>query len=270
MNGLIHLKQSLKGLLKKLLLLCLILFLFEVLFSLLASSAQIKAEMLKDMKDVPPVVQKIMGEGFMEAVLKYGLITFGFIHPFLYLIFILFIFAAFWQVLTSEITSGTIGFTLSRPISRKRLFINAAILTYSGLAVLALVSYLSTTVGIVLFQDSNLSLAPFISLAWNLYLLMIFIAGYIALFASFTESAKSLFTYASLLLFLFYILDLAAALWSPLKLLSPINPFSYYDPMKLLIGARLSLSQSVMIAAISTIMFAVSTWIFTRRDLPSG
>lgn len=270
MNGTVHLKQSINGIWKRLLLIALALFLFEMLFPLLATSSNIKTEMLKDLKDAPEVAQKILGEGFMEAVLKYGLITFGYIHPFMFTLFILFIFAVFWQVLTSEITSGTIGFTLSRPISRKRIFLNLAMVVYTGLAFLILISFFSTALGIVIFLGSKFSLTPFISLGWNLYLLMIFIAGYIALFSSFSDSGKKFFTYSSIFLFLFYILDLAANLWKPLEIVSPINPFSYYNPMKILIGSRIAFSQSVTILLISGVMFVVSALIFSRKDLPGG
>jgi ABC-2 type transport system permease protein len=252
------------------LLIGLALFLFEMIFPLLATSTNIKTEMLKDLKDAPAVAQKILGEGFMDAVLKYGIITFGFIHPFMFTLIILYIFSAFWQVLTAEIASGTVGFTLSRPISRKRIFLNLALVVYCGLAVLVVIALLSTTFGVVIFQAGQLSLKPFISIGWNLYLLMIFIAGYIALFSSFSDSGKKFFTYSSIMLFFFYIQDLLANLWQPLKIISPINPFSYYGPMKILVGSRIGFSQSLTILAISAVMFMVSALIFNRRDLPSG
>ena len=270
MNGLLHLKQSLKGIWKKMLLVGLALFIFEMLFALVAASAKIQTKFLRDMKEAPAVAQKILGEGFMEAVLKYGLISFGYIHPFMFTLFILFIFLTFWQVLTSEITSGTIGFTLSRPISRKRIYLNLAVVVYSGLGFLVSVAFLATASGILLFHGSKLSPAPFVSLSWNLYLLMIFIAGYISLFSSFSDSGKTFFTYSSISLFLFYILDLAANLWKPLGIVSPINPFSYYNPMKILTGFRMSFSQSITILTISALMFIASALIFNRRDLPSG
>ena len=270
MNGVNHLGQSIKGVWKRMLLIGLALFLFELIFPLLAASTNIKTEMLKDLKDAPAVAQKILGEGFMAAVLKYGIITFGFIHPFMFTLFILYIFSAFWQVLIAEITSGTIGFTLSRPISRKGIFLNLAVVVYCGLALLIVVSLLSTTLGVLIFQGGELSLTPFISIGWNLYLLMIFIAGYIAIFSSFSDSGKKFFTYSSIMLFFFYIQNLLANLWQPLKIISPINPFSYYSPMKILVGFRISFSQSLSILTISAVMFIISALIFNRRDLPGG
>lgn len=270
MNGFVHLKQSLKGVWKKMLSIALALLLFELLFTLLAGSSNIKTEMLNDMTRAPEAARKVLGEGFMEAVVKYGIVAFGFIHPFMFALFIFYILAVFWQVLTSEISSGSIGFTLSRPISRKTVFFNAAVLVYAGLAFLGAVTVLTAAGGILVFMDSNLSVTPFISLGWNLYLLMVFIAGYIALFCSFSDTGKKFFTYSSIFLFLFYIIDLAAKLWKPLEILSPVNPFSYYNPMKLLIGSRIAFSQSLVILAVSGIMFWAAAIIFNRRDLPSG
>lgn len=269
-SGFVHLKQSIKGAWKKVLLIGLALFSFEMLFSLLAMSTHIQAEMLKKMQEGPAAAQKVLGEGFMDAIVKYGVITFGYIHPFLFMLFISFIFAVCWQLVSAEVANGSIGFTLSRPISRKKIFFNLALVIYLGLGFLALVTFSSTALGISIFLGGKLSLTPFISLVWNLYLLMIFIAGYITLFASFSDSGKKFFTYPGVLLFLFYILDLAANLWRPLEIISPINPFSYYNPMKILIGSRIGFMQSFMILAISGVMFVISAFIFNRRDLPSG
>ncbi|MCK4764113.1 MAG: ABC transporter permease subunit [Candidatus Aminicenantes bacterium] len=270
MNGAVHLKQSLKDIWKKMLLMGAALYLFEMLFALLATSAKIQTEMLRDVKEAPAALQKLVGEGFMDAILKYGLITFGYIHPLMFTLFILFIFTAFRQVLAAEIVSGTIGFTLSRPISRKRIYLNLAIIVYAGLAFLALVVFLSTASGIALFHGGKLSPGHFVSLSWNLYLLMVFCAGYIALFSYFTDSGKNFYTYSTVFLFLCYILDMAANLWSPLKFLAPINPFSYYQPMKILTGSRVDFTQSVIILLISGIMFFISALLFNRRDLPNG
>lgn len=270
MIGNIHLTQSLKGIWVKLLLLCLGLFAFEMLFSILGTSAQIYQGILKDMKDIPPIVEKMMGKGFVEAIVKYGIIAIGYMHPIMMVLFIIFIFIAVSQVVTSEVASGSIGFTLSKPVSRIRIYINLAVLIYVGLGFQALFTYLSSAVGVTLLHSERLSTEPFAALAWNLFLLMVFIAGYIAIFAAISESGKILFTYGGITLIVFYILNTATPLWQPLKYLSPINPFYYYNPMAILVGGRVSLGTSLSLIAVSLAMFAVGGWIFSRRDIAAG
>ena len=270
MIGNIHLKQSFKGLWIKILLLCAALFVFEMLFSILGTSARVEAGILKDMEDIPPVVEKMFGNDFVDAIVKYGIIAIGYIHPFTLILFILFIFISTSQMLTSEISSGTIGFTLSKPVSRKRIYLNLAIIVYSGLGLLTLSAYLSSALGIVLFYSGKLSTDPFSAISWNLFLLMVYIAGYIAIFAAISDSGKKLFTYGGITLLVLYIVSLATPLWQPLKYLSPINPFAYYEPMAVLMGARISLTKSLSIIGVSCIMFAVGAWLFSRRDLASG
>lgn len=265
-----HLKQAIRGLFKKLILVGVAIFLFEILFAGLASSSHINVGMLKKMEDTPPAMMKMMGEGFMEAILKYGVITFGYIHPFLYLLFIVYIFFCFLQLLSGEIFSGSIGYTLSRPIARRTIFINLAIVVYGGLALLMLFPYLSTAIGLWLFYPGHLSIAPFISISWNLYLLAAFIAGYIALFASFADSGKKLFLYSGITLFVFYVADFARRLWPPLEIFSPVNPFSYYDPIRILTGQRVGFSQSLLVLCISGAMFLAAALIFQKKDLPNG
>lgn len=270
MIGNVHLRQSLKGIWVKLLLICAAIFLFEMLFSVLGTSAAIQADILKDMEGIPPVVQKMFGEGLVDALIKYGIIAFGYIHPFMQVLFILPIFIIASQMVTTEISSGTIGFTLSKPVSRKRIYFNMAVVIYSGLGLLALSAYSSSALGIVLFFSDKLTIGPFSALAWNIFLLMIFIAGYIAIFAAISDSSKRLFTYGSVTLLVFYILDLATPLWKPLKYVSPINPFAYYNPMAILMGSRISLMKSLFIIVVSLMMFAIGAWLFNRRDITSG
>lgn len=270
MIGNIHLLQSLKGVWVKLLLLCLGLFAFEMLFSILGTSTQIYQGILKDMNDIPPIVEKMMGKGFVEAIVKYGIIAIAHMHPIMMLLFILFIFIAVSQVVTSEVAGGAIGFTLSRPVSRIRIYINLTIVIYVGLGSQALLTYLSSAAGITLLHSERLSTGPFAALAWNLFLLMVFIAGYVAIFAAISDSGKMLFTYGGITLMVFYILNTATPLWQPLKYLSPINPFSYYNPMAIFVGGRVSVGTSISLIAVSLAMFAVGGWIFSRRDIAAG
>ncbi len=270
MIGNIHLKQSVKGLWLKTLLLSAALFIFEMLFIILSTSAQIKENMLKRMNEIPPMVEKMFGKGFIETMFKYGIIALGYIHPFMLVIFILFIFIVIFRMVTSEVNSGTIGFTLSKPLSRKRIYLNMAIIIYLGLGLLVLSTYLSTFLGIKIFLSEPLSTTPFASLAWNLYLVMLLIAGYIVIFASISDSGKMFFTTGGIVLLVFYILSFAAPLWKPLSIFDPVNPFSYYKPMEILVGSRIGFGKSLTLIGISGVMFAAAAWVFNRRDISSG
>lgn len=270
MIGNIHLKQSFKGLRFKLLMLCIALFLFQMLFVVLGTSVDIQQSMLKDLENVPKFTQKMMGEGFVESLLKYGTITIGYIHPFTMLAFILFIFMTASHMVTSEIASGTIGFTLSKPLSRKRLFFNMALIMYAGLFLLTLSAYLSTYLGVSLFMKSKLSTTPFVSVCSNLFLLMVFVTGYIAIFTAVSDTGKKLFTYGGLSLFVFYLLSFAAPLWQPLEYIVPVSPFHYYKPMAILAGIRISGNTAISILAVSIVMFIAAGFIFSRRDIASG
>jgi ABC-type transport system involved in multi-copper enzyme maturation permease subunit len=241
-----------------------------MLFSILGTSVQMKQNMLQDLDQVPETVRKMMGEGFAQSILKYGIIMVGYIHPFSLIMFILFIFMAVSQVVTSEITFGTIGFTLSKPISRKRLFLNLGIVIYTGLASIALFAFLSTYLGIMLFHKDKFSAAPFANIAWNLFLLMIFVAGYVVIFAAFSETSKKMYTYGGITLFALYLLSFAAPLWKPLEYISPASPFTYYKPMAILMGSRIGWSTSLSLIVVSLAMFTVAAVIFNRRDIAGG
>jgi ABC-type transport system involved in multi-copper enzyme maturation permease subunit len=268
--GTIHLKQNIKGLRLKLIVLCLGMFLFQMLFAILGTSVSIQQGMLRDLDQVPKFAEKMMGQGFVESIVKYGIITVGYVHPLTLVLFILFIFMAVSQVVTSEITSGTIGFTLSKALSRKRICLNLGIIIYAGLALISFSAFFASYLGIVLFNPVKLAAAPFASLAWNLFLLMIFVAGYVVVFAAVSDTGKKLFAYGGIVLFALYLLSYAAPLWKPLEYLAPVSPFHYYKPFALLLGSRIAWSTAAGLMVVSLVMFAVGTFIFSRRDIASG
>lgn len=269
MEGRVHLFYICRKLMKAFVLLCLAAFLFEMLFPLMSGIAKVKMQMMGDMQRQQPEIMRMMGRDFYDAMMDYGFIVFGYIHPFLLVFLILYIFSAVSQVLTSEISSGSIGFILSRPLSRKRIYINLGIVVYMGLALMSLAALGGTYFGMWLFNVGG-KIPPFFSIVINLYVLMLFIAGYIALFAAKSDTSKSLFIPSGIILFVFYAVDLISGIWEPLEYISPINPFSYYKPIELLIGQRLDVIAGIAIPAVSILMFWLGARIFSRRDLPSG
>lgn len=268
--GWIHLSQSGKGLRMKLFLLCLVSFLFQMLFAILGTSVQVQQGMMMKIDQMPKMAQKMMGEGFIESILKFGVMTMGYIHPFLLVIFILYIIMVVSQLVTSEIQYGSIGFSLSKPLSRWRIYLNVGILVYGGTALLAFSTYFSTFSGIHLFHAGKMNTEPFFHIAWNLFLVMIFVAGYIALIAALSDSGKRLYTWSGAILFVLYILSFATPLWAPLEYLAPISPFYYFKPMSILTGSRLSIPTAISLLTISISMFATAAFIFSRRDIASG
>ena len=270
MSGIIHLKQSIKNIWVKTVMLAFGLFAFEMLFSILGTSTDIQKGVLKDLKDMPRIMEQMMGQGFAETLLKYGVIAFGYIHPFMLVLFVLFIFFGVSQVIISEISSGTIGFTYSKPISRKRIFFNLVVIIYGGLGIMAFSAFLASFTGILLFHGNRLSTSPFASLAWNLYLIMILCAGYVVLISVFANTGKSLYTYGGITLMVFYLLSMATSLWKPLAYLSPVNPFSYYEPFRMLMGGRIETATSIFIIGSSMVMFIIAGWLFSKRDIAGG
>jgi ABC-2 type transport system permease protein len=269
MEGRVHLFYICRKLTKAFILLCLAVFIFEALFPLMSGIAKLKMQMMEDMQRQQPEMLKMMGRDFYDAMMDYGFIVFGYIHPFLLVFMILYIFAAVSQVLTSEISTGSIGFILSRPVSRKRIYQNLAIVVYLGLAIMSLAALGGTYFGMWLFNVGG-KVPPFFSIVINLYVLMLFIAGYIALFASKADTGKALFVPSGIILFVFYTIDLISALWEPFEYISPINPFSYYKPIEILVGQRLDITAGIAIPVVTALMFWLGARIFSRRDLPSG
>jgi ABC-type transport system involved in multi-copper enzyme maturation permease subunit len=270
MIGNIHLKQTMKGLRFKVILLCVGLFVFEMLFCIVGTSQEVQTSILRDLDDIPPLAQKMMGEGFIDALVKYGLIAIGYMHPFMIILFIILIFIIASQMITSEISGGTIGFTLSKAVSRKRIYFNFAVTVYGGLFLMAFSTYFASFLGIGIMYGDRLTAGPFPSLALNLFLIMALAAGYVAIFAALADTGKMLFTWGGVTLLALYLLNFGAPLWKPLTYLAPLSPFKYYEPMKLLMGAQVGVGKALIILAVSVTMFIIGGWLFNRRDISAG
>lgn len=270
MNAKIHLLFSAKTLWQKLAMLCIAIILFEMLFCLVSASTHVKSELHKDIGEVPKTVQKVMGEGFIESVMKYGIVAIGYIHPFMFLIYILFVFISVSQIITSEISTGTMAFLLSRPVSRIQIFINWVIITVGGLTLLALSSYSAVVAGLRLFNKDKLSLRPFLPLTTNLLIIMIFLASYIGFIAAISSTGKRMRNWGGFIILFLYLADVMSPVWEFLSYINWLNPFNYFQPMSIIMQRYISTFTGIILLFVSGLIFTTSAYIFKKRDLLTG
>ncbi len=270
MNWNVHLFHALRGLWKKAAIIAIALILFQFVFVLLASSTSIKTSIIDDIHEVPDSMKKVMGKGFIESMIKYGVVAVGYIHPFVYFLYIIFIVLAVSFMITSEVTTGTIGFLLSKPVSRERIFFNMFLVVFCGLVFLTLCSYLATVIGVEIFTSGKMPAKPFFPITVNLFLMMFFVSGYVALITAFSNTSRKMYTRAAVILSAFYLVDWLSPLWTFLSFTDRINPFSYYKPLEILAGGRIDLTTGIAIFVVSLLMYFAGMKIFNRRDIFSG
>lgn len=167
-----------------------------------------------------------------------------------------------------EIERRTIGYILSRPLSRRRFLAEKVA---AGLTVLLVLVSLGLGVMIAATHAAGLGrgvdFGPFVWSAANAFVLFAALAGIGTAVSARSSSGGTVVAVASGVALASYFLDFLASLWEPAERLGPLSLFHYYRPSDILLGESTPWSQMAVLAGVALAGFTVAFLIFTRRDL---
>lgn len=220
---------------------------------------------------VPPSFWTLMNvtPDFLDTVGLAGYLSLGYTHP---VFIVLSSTTAIWFVsrsLAGEMERGSIQFTLSRPVSRGRLYVSrvgGALLVTSAAAA---VGPLGMAAGMIAARpQGELRYANFLWVGGAAWLLVWSVAGLTLLFAAMSDTMSRSIGIGIGVVVIAYVIDYFAALWSLLEPLAPFSVFNYYEPALALARADLPLEHALVLGAIGAAGAVAGGVIFARRDLP--
>jgi ABC-2 type transport system permease protein len=169
--------------------------------------------------------------------------------------------------IAGERQRGTLEVLLSRPISRRSVFITI-LLAIAGFAVLTTAGQLlGVTIGALAFGIAGgLDPANLAFLGVNTVALLVALATVcLAASASFDRVGTPIAIGLALVIG-GYVLEVLGTLWPDAAFLQPYSPFHYLQPLDVLAG-RASVTDLGLLAAIGIVAVGVGLWWFPRRDL---
>lgn len=199
-----------------------------------------------------------------------GSLSAGFTHPLYIVMTLAAIVGLVSRGLAGEMERGTILLTLSRPVSRARLYVSRVL----GLVIVCLLLVIASIIGLVAGlalarPDGELDYGNLLSLAIAAFLLFWAIGG-LALTASAAASTSGrVVGWAIGFVVVAYFVDYFAAIWSFLKPFAFLSIFNYFDPALALSTGEVPGRSVVVLGLLGLFGVIGGLVIFDRRDLPA-
>ncbi len=225
------------------------------------------AEVFKQLAQSSPMIQQLMNFGSGSLLTLPGTITLGFQHPLTLALVGIFAVGGGALAIAGERQRGTLELLLSRPISRRMLYVT---LTVALLAVVALM------VGLILagmvasaawqgvLDQLDLAQLPLV-FASGFLLWGAFTTFSLAASVSFDRTGPALGVSLAYLL-VNYFLEILGSLWTDAAWTQEYSLFHHFQPVEILSG-RANLVDVLILAVATLVPIAYALVVFPRREL---
>lgn len=245
----------------------LVIFLIQIAVCGIVHDNQSLKQLLNFLNILPSIVKSALGGQALRVGNTPALITIGYQHPFVLLLYMLFAVGVPTGLLTGEVQKGSMELILSRPTTKTQVYVCAGTLTLVGMFALVIVMFLGTVVATHIYDFGEpIPLDLFFRLAINGGLCASTV-GAISLLAAAVFRGRNMAVGAAVtFLVINYFVSLIANWWPRMSFLGPTTLFYYVGGQKIITGWPLSnmcvLTAILLVAAIS------GGIIWHRRDLP--
>ncbi len=196
-----------------------------------------------------------------------GAVALGVSHPIAIALQVIYPVGFAAAAIAGERQRGTLEVLLSRPLSRRTVFLTL-LLAIVGVAALTTAGQIAGTVAAAGAYGLAGRLDPgaLAFLALNTLLFLTALAAVsLTASASFDRLGPALGIGIAVVL-LGYVLEILGTLWPDAAFLQPASPFHYLDPLDILAGHGRAADLAVL-AVVAIAATAVGLWLFPRRDL---
>ena len=198
-----------------------------------------------------------------------GLVAFGFFHP--VVVLALAVAAAHLAgELAGDVEDGLVDLIAARPVPRGLLVARSAIAPAAATAAIVVLMLAANRVATLLGTPSGTdapAFGPMVALGGNL-LAVTWCCGAVGLAVAALARRRATATGTAALIFVtLYLVNFAAAWWSPLRPAARLAPFHYFDAMPVLLGAH-DPTGDILLLLTASAAFVLCGWLaYRRRDL---
>jgi ABC-2 type transport system permease protein len=246
-----------------------LLVVFQVFLIVVARSIQ-SSDAFGQMEDlIPSFVRELLGPS-VTAVLSFkGMVCLGYFHVAV-MGSLIGLSIALATTPTSEIETGFMDLTLSRPLRRHWIITRSIIVTVICSAALLLVMIGGTWVGLTRLAPKDVPWPEprlIRSLVVNLGALMLCWSGVAMAIGSASRRRSAAGAMAGLVALATFLLDYVARAWQPAESVAWLSPFRYYSPFDLLTGKPLPTRNMVVLVSVAIVGYVLAYIFFARRDI---
>ena len=243
--------------------------LFQVLILTLVIGADLLGMIELFMSQLPPQVQRLLGDQIRAQFSVEGAVAFGYLHPVVQALLIIVAIVLPTRHVAGEIEKGTLELMFSLPV--KRTAVVVSLWVFSGMALLGLVigGWIGSGVGLWLFPEARS--VPVLGIAkagLNLWLLMFAISSYTLLIAAYAREGGQATLRAAGLTLVFFFVNTTATMWPTIDFLAPFTIFHYHKPQLVMMDASVLGRNVAVLVGVILVCGALAVRQVSRRDIP--
>lgn len=218
---------------------------------------------------LPEFVRSAAGPSALAFMSFTGIVTFGYFHP-VVLAALLGTTIAIATEPAAEVEIRFVDLTLARPVTRASVITRTVLLACVVTVLVLGMMVVGTWIGLTCCTPVDAPrLAPRLiaSVATSVGGVMICWMGVALAIGVFARRRAVAGSLAGALALAAYLLDYLGRVWEPVRALSVLSPFHYFEPAAMVAGEPLSLANMLTLAAIGTAGTVVAYIGFARRDI---
>jgi ABC-2 type transport system permease protein len=218
---------------------------------------------------IPDFVRTAAGPAALAFMSFPGIVTLGYFHP-LVIASLVGLMITIATEPAGEVEMRFTDLTLARPLIRASVITRTVlVLAVAGLVMLVLMM-LGTWAGLSCCAPPDAErpgVRMILSLAITLALMMACWAGIALALAAAARRRAVAGAVAGVSAFAAYLLDYLGRAWEPARSISAVSPFHYFEPMAVIGGEPLGVTNLLVLGAIGLAALALSYVLFGRRDI---
>ena len=235
---------------------------------------------------LPAATEKLSPIPYEQLAEYPGRIAIGYSEPLVLLVISLWAIGRGSDVISGELGRGTMELLLAQPIRRIGLLATQAAVTLTGVAVLALATWLGTVAGMeTVTIEESFAASRLLPAVLNVFALGVFLAGLSTLFSSFDHHRGRTVGIVAGIYIVSVMMKLVGRASQKFHLLMYGSFFTAFEPAPLVVHPEHAwrlwyqtsagelqlggLGSSAILLTLGALSYAVAAWVFCHRDLPA-
>jgi ABC-type transport system involved in multi-copper enzyme maturation permease subunit len=242
---------------------------FQVLLALAAAELQRSGTFTQLAGLIPSFVRELVGTSLVAMMSFSGIMALGYYHVAIVAVLVGLVVAVATEP-TAEIEVGFADLVLSRPVARAAVMTRSVLLIAVCPAFVIMAMVCGTFLGLWLAVPTGVdrpSAALVWALAFSLWALLACWGGVSLALGSASRRRAVAGAVAGSLAAALMLVDYLSRVWKPLQLPARLSPFHYYNPLELVTGAPLPVSDIGILLGTGALAVVIAYVLFLRRDI---
>jgi ABC-2 type transport system permease protein len=218
---------------------------------------------------IPPYIRSMAGPAMVAFMSFSGVVALGYFHPIVLASLVGVAIAAGTEP-AAEVETRFADLTLARPLARHDVITRSVIVLIVTIAALLAAMTAATWIGLACCTPATAQRPPFAlieSLALSLAAIVWCWGGLALAVAAGARRRATAAGITAVATLAAYLVDYLGRIWDPARLASRLSPFHYFEPMTLISGGPINVSNLAVLGGVAIVGIAIAYLRFSRRDL---